>query len=314
MSRLTAYFLAIVALVSCSHKELCYDHSHMAELNITFDWTEIPDAQPESMSLYLFDDDGTNFQRYELIGHQGATIRVSKGLYHALFLNSDTRNLECRERDHISTFWVATKDEELTGTYAVFSANIVETRKGEDRQNERLARQPEMLWSGSCNDIVVGDGENNVTLIPSQSVIRVTINIHNVQNLENISTITGTISGFAEGIILHSGERNEGCVTHPLDFDLLDDRTTMYSELYTFGDCLTGNGEHYVDLYATLRDGSQWKYTYDVTSQVHGGTDKLHINIVLDSLPVPEPSPGVGGGGFVPIIDGWNQINIGVEM
>ena len=88
----------------------------------------------------------------------------------------------------------------------------------------------------------------------------------------------------------------------------------MYSELYTFGDCLSGNGEHYVDLYVTLRDRSQWKYTYDVTSQVHEATDKLHINIVLDSLPVPEPSPGVGGGGIVPFIGDWKSVEIELDM
>ena len=314
MKHLIKYISIMIAFMSCTHKELCYDHSHIAELNVSFDWTNLPGAEPESMSLYLFSEDGNNPQRYELLGHEGATIKVSKGIYHALFLNSDTRNIECRDRNHISTFLVTSKDEDPISTYASFGADLLDSSIDEIHQNERVARQPEMLWAGCYHDIVVGDGENNITLNPVQSVIGVTINIHNVHNLGNISSIRGTISGFAEGVLLESGMRNECSVTHSLDIQIYEDLTMLYAELYTFGDCLSGSGNHYVDLYVTLKDATQWKYSYDVTSQVHEATDNLHINIVLENLPVPELSPGEGGGGVLPYVGEWKTVEIGLMM
>ena len=81
--KLLQYLLGLVLmccnLLSCDHKELCFDHSHIASLKVAFDWVSAPEANPESMSLYLFSEDGTNPQRYELSGREGGTIRVSPG-------------------------------------------------------------------------------------------------------------------------------------------------------------------------------------------------------------------------------------------
>jgi hypothetical protein len=63
-----------------------------------------------------------------------------------------------------------------------------------------------------------------------------------------------------------------------------------------------------------LADGSQWTYNYDVTDIVHEAEDELLIHIELDSLPVPEPSPGSSGGGFVPSIGEWNNVEQELEM
>lgn len=57
-----AGFLATMLLpllTACEHKDLCYDHSHTTQLEVVFDWTEAPDANPATMSLYLYPEDGS---------------------------------------------------------------------------------------------------------------------------------------------------------------------------------------------------------------------------------------------------------------
>lgn len=46
--------LAVMLLplfTACEHKDLCYDHSHTTQLEVVFDWTEAPDADPATLPL-----------------------------------------------------------------------------------------------------------------------------------------------------------------------------------------------------------------------------------------------------------------------
>ena len=40
---LVAYMLGIC---SCDHKDLCMNHSHMVDVDVSFDWSYAPDADP----------------------------------------------------------------------------------------------------------------------------------------------------------------------------------------------------------------------------------------------------------------------------
>lgn len=321
--KLLQYLLGLVLmccnLLSCDHKELCFDHSHIASLKVAFDWVSAPEANPESMSLYLFSEDGTNPQRYELSGREGGTIRVSPGIYHAICLNSDTRNIDCRDKEHISSFLVTTKDYDATAIVNSLGLKSTTLPRSRGTEDERMVREPEMLWIGCTRSFLVEEGTDNlVTLSPEESVIKLSISIYNVQNLRYVSGIQGTISGLSEGILAADGVHNGCGVTLPFALTKNDEGTALTAQMQIFGDCLSGNEAHYINLYLVLADGSKWNYSYDVTAQLHEADESNHIHLVLDELPIPKPEGGGGGGseggGFVPTIDGWKSVNIGIKM
>ena len=86
-------WLVPAALLSCQHKELCYDHSHVVEVKVNFDWSECPDAAPRTMVLQLFTPDGSHCNRYEFGSPKGGVIRVQAGSYRMLFHNGDMENV-----------------------------------------------------------------------------------------------------------------------------------------------------------------------------------------------------------------------------
>ena len=96
MKKLFIYLFAALAVASCEHKDLCYDHSHTIDVEVVFDWRNASEAAPESMSLYLFPTNGGEALRYEFTDCGGGTIRVPVGNYGALCLNSDTENVTYR--------------------------------------------------------------------------------------------------------------------------------------------------------------------------------------------------------------------------
>ena len=52
--------LAAVSLSfsSCLHKDLCFDHTHRADVYVDFDWRNAQDANPTSMLTYFFPANG----------------------------------------------------------------------------------------------------------------------------------------------------------------------------------------------------------------------------------------------------------------
>ena len=68
MMRSVRYLWAMLATLafltqSCDHKDLCYRNEHHTELEIKFDWSNAPDAQPRTMVVQLFRMDGSHYQR-----------------------------------------------------------------------------------------------------------------------------------------------------------------------------------------------------------------------------------------------------------
>lgn len=44
MKKLFIYLFAALAVASCEHKDLCYDHSHTIDVEVVFDWRNASEA------------------------------------------------------------------------------------------------------------------------------------------------------------------------------------------------------------------------------------------------------------------------------
>lgn len=308
-------FSVVTLLAGCTHKELCEDHGHIVEIDVVFDWTNAADASPESMSLYLFSEDGTNPQRYELMGRDGGRIKISKGIYHAICFNGDTHNIECINRDNLSTFLIRSKDADDVTVSTGWGFSSVGLSTAMTSKDERLTREPDMLWVGDINDIVIDESCQPIVLTPEPSVMQIKITILNAENLSNASAIVGTLSGLADGILASGQSLNEATATIPFEVSMAKEASTLYTEFNAFGDCKNSDKSHYLDLFVLLKDGSIWKYSYDVTQEMHNDQNygTKTINITLDGLPIPKLED-VGSGGFVPTIDGWESVDIDIQM
>lgn len=69
---------------------------------------------------------------------------------------------------------------------------------------------------------------------------------------------------------------------------------------------------HKLTIYLFLTDGTKWYYTYDVTDQVSKAPDPHHVHIAVSGLTLPEPM--LTGGGLMPDVKDWNDVNIDISM
>ena len=100
------------------------------------------------------------------------------------------------------------------------------------------------------------------------------------------------------------------------------DETTIEGEFHTFGhydmetdvtraDDAAETVPHKLVLYAWLKDGSKYYYTFDVTDQVDEAPEKRRVHIVIDGLTLPEP---ITGGDMEVGVDDWIVVNEEIEM
>ncbi len=320
MKKCLTYIIGVTAaliLCGCEHKELCYDHAHVVSLKVNFDWQLAPEANPSSMSLYLYPEDGGEAMRYEFTDRRGGTIRVPIGRYDALCLNSGTENLRYRHTERRETFEVYTRDTELLSSFTSLGVRSDGAPRAEGTEDERVALQPDIVWSGSADDILLTLGDEGevreVTLLPDAVTVAYTIVIRNIDNLKYAMGLDASLSTLAESVRLYDGAPTGEDITLPFGLQVRPEEASATGSLLTFGHCPSRvDNRHYLTVYAILADGNRWYYTYDVTDQIHGAADPRDIIIEVDGLPLPKPL--VNGGGFQPVINEWQQVDIEITM
>lgn len=304
-----------MSFTSCLHKDLCFDHTHRADVYVDFDWQKAPDAAPTSMLTYFYPADGSVLE-YTFAGRDGGVVGLPIGnTYTAICINGDnTYWAGMRNTEDPDNFELYTKDAEQLESYGLRTRGLPRATGAE---GERIAMTPGMIWSHRLDNVELpGDmeGEKHITFTPEETVCHYTVDVYGIKNMQYIhgASIDATISGMAEGY-LH-GQRTTTDVPVTMPFTLKPDDATqsLHGEFLTFGECNTNKVDHHVTLYMYMSDGSKWYHTFDVTSQVTDAPDPTHVHIIISGLDLPKPISE--GGGFVPEVNEWNDINISLKM
>lgn len=300
------WFAALVAIAaaSCSHKDLCYDHSHIVELNVIFDWSEAPDATPRTMVLQLFELDGSHYNRYEFGSTKGGIIRVRAGAYRMLFHNGDMENV-VESGSRYEEYVVMTVDRELLAPIGRAS----EAPRPGDAEKQPVRFAPEPMWAGNSGPVEFARGAKDlsVTLVPRPVTTTYTVEIRNVENLQTAPDLGGALTGLAASYRPCCGVPSGESVTVPLDMKRADDRT-LTTTFSVFGHCPAGREEiHTFSIYTA----NKWYYHFDVTDQIHDPADPGHVRIVIDGLKLPSST-----GGMDSSVSDWtdNEIETDIEM
>ncbi len=318
--------LSVLLLVSCDYKDLCYDHNHWSTLNIQLDWQKAPLEQPTGMTVLFYNERGAGEpDRYDLAGCQGGTVRLLPGGYQAFTYNNDTETILFRGMNSVSSLEAYTRQSSIEEGTAMSTRS--QMPRPESTMEEPVILEPDPICGVAGEPFSLGqEVSQTITLQPELRYHVVHVTIHNVPNLQYSGQFGAALSGLASSMFMASGVPGEGLATQATTVQVVGD-STLTMEFRTFGHCphlKSGKeNEHLLTVYAILADGSQWYYTQNVTGEMHAvylhpeehpgqDPDDFEVDIELDELPLPKPI--VNGSGFQPTIDGWQGIEINVEM
>ena len=315
MRRFITMLAVLMLTQACTHKDLCYDHPHTIDIDVEFDWSKAPDAMPETMSLYLFPEDGGKVQRYEFTDHTSGRIRVLPGRYKTICMNSDTRNIRFGDRSSFETCFITTDETDLVNRNSTLDVRNSSIPKARGTEEERIIMSPDSIWTASMDEIVVDSLCRKISFTPEEAFIQFKVEIRNVENIQYLSGSSGALSSMAGAFFPGPKKMSEEKATIPFNTHISRKENMLSGKFLVFGHCPVTENQHFLTLYCHMADGSNFYCTYDVTEQIHSSNNDV-ITIILDHLPLPEPEPGEGGegGGFQPTVGGWESIDIGIQM
>ena len=315
--------ITLFLLSSCKMDmtELCDDHTHTTNMQVTFDWQLSPEATAKGMAVYFYnlDKPGNDPIRYDFAGMEGGTLKLTPGTWQAIAFNNDTETILLRGTESIHTMEAYTRQSSIEeGTLLTrASGERWPTTRGE---NQTVILEPDQLWCAVSEPFTLGIDEEprTISFKPESRISEISITIRNVPNLQYTSQFGGSITDLAPSIFLASGRQGAGRVTQAFTIDVIDSNT-LRMHFHTFGlvPQIEETGEqptNQLTIYAILADGTEWSYTEDVTGQLYNQeeqTENLSINIELEDLPVPKPI--INGSGFQPTIDDWEGTDIDVS-
>lgn len=343
MMKKVLYYILPLTLIACKAelRDLCYDHSHISNLQVGFDWQEVPEMNPKGMTVLFYDtkQDYQEPERYDFAGTEGGTARLLTGSYRALAYNYDTETILYRGSESLSTLEAYTRNSSVEeGTQLAPFTRGVAMPRAVGSENEPVILEPDELCGAVSDGFALNIDETAQVLIkPEFRTKLMTITISNVSNLEFTNQFGGALSGLAPSINMATGRVGEGQVTETFTCHAKD-ATTLEMSFRIFGHCPEGHDHeheqeqeqghseslhsHLLTIYAILADGSKWYYTTDISTQMHKEQpspeqgqepeDEEEISIEVEGLPIPKPI--VNGGGLQPTIDGWQSIEIEVGM
>lgn len=324
----TLLTLSLLLLTSCNHREFDYaqEDIEVAYIDVVFDWCNEPDANPESMSLYLFPDDGREPVRHEFVGREGGTIRVTAGTYHAICVNSDNRDVFIRNKDSHSTFEITTSEVTTLSLSNSLKVSPLDVPRASGSEDQKIVNQPPLLWSSSQTDIVITSGPSGkgrtragnqeLRMYPVRIVDTYVVTVNKINNIQNLQSLSATISDMSDGYLPAPGSPNESSAIISLDMSHDAANANAQGTFLTFGHCPADVRRHRLMLYALLTDDSKYYYEFDVSEQAHQGPadDNVHY-ITIELIDIPETGGhDTGGGGMSPTVDDWQTVNINLDM
>ena len=109
--------ITLFLLSSCKMDmtELCDDHTHTTNMQVTFDWQLSPEATAKGMAVYFYnlDKPGNDPIRYDFAGMEGGTLKLTPGTWQAIAFNNDTETILLRGTESIHTMEAYTRQSSI---------------------------------------------------------------------------------------------------------------------------------------------------------------------------------------------------------
>lgn len=314
--RLILSFSLLLILSSCNHKELCYVvHPHEVKINVVYDWTDAPDADPIGMCVFFYhEDSGVSPVRVDFRGITGGEVHLIPGRYRVITYNNDTEAIRIGNSHDYDIHYAFTREGNILEP--IYGNGMKLPPRSEGTEDERVMITPDMLWGYSQTDVVITGIENQeIVLYPHDMLCHYSYEVRNVKNMKHVTQMSGALSGMAPSMFLSSESLHTEPVTLPFGASR-DGDSTIRGEFLTFGHHLDVDRPHKMSFYMVMDDGSKYSFTtgknLDVTDQVHSAPNPKRVHIIIDGLDLPTPIEN--GSGFNPDVDDWDDVQQDIIM
>lgn len=319
-----------ITLLSCEHKELCYDHPahspntwvHIAaeyvrewqykqeggpdwendpiwQETFGFPYSGLKPSAPDGMRIHAYplnrsESDGNS--NTDNLPSKGGDTSFGEGEYQLLFHNNDTEYIVFRQMESYPEANATTRTT-IQGSYTESGGGKIP-----------MVNQPDLLFVGHTDRYVsglkLGVDTLSVTLRPLVFTYIVFFEITN--GLEHISLARATLAGMAGSVNLHNGKRSAERVAILFDCEKSDEG--LMAVVRSFGTPKLPEGEagcHTLALELKFKNGKRMSRTFDLSDQITGQPCGGVIGIL--GIEIPDEMTEGPDSGFDVDIDDWGD-------
>ncbi len=323
--------LTLLALTSCEHKELCFNHDEHAPKTQTAvlisyeqewqyrnegtDWKENTEWQnlfgvtynelypdiPEGIRVQTFEKKGGN--NIFNIAPYGEIINLREGTHDMLFYNNDTEYIVF---DNIDVFAKA-KATTRTRSRSTYIGNQF---SGSEKEN--TVNPPDMLYGNYIESYttVRKKGIDSLEVMMHPLVFKYLIFYEFEAGLEYVALARGALAGMADAVYLNSGHTSEKEATILFNCEVKPNGVQTITQSFGIPDYpnpqyARGPGKYALNLEVMLKNGKIKSFNFDVTDQVavqpQGGI------IFVSGIKIDKEEGEAGGAGFDVDVDDWGE-------
>ena len=316
MKKSFLFALVLLLLASCRYKDLCYDHNHgtqnnlSLELNLKLDLDidlEVSEEAhtkitvPTYMKVCFYDPLSGVLQKTDFVGPYGGPLHVNPGSYRMVVYSFDTEWTWIRGEHEIDSLEAYTSDitAQMSPKFLAFSTNK------EDAPGPIIYTPDHLLVTQKDVEIPPYTLETQVITITASAATVVEtygFEVTNVTGLEYIASAEAFVTNQARSTFFGRGEKNTepATVYFPVQVSLKENK--LKTTFNTFGK-LPGDSQSYLHIVITDTEGKVYTITEDITEQFE---DPGHEIVIDEAIDIPKPE--TVGGGIAPTVEDWEDI------
>lgn len=318
----------VMVCVSCNHKDLCYMEMQKSKIIVEYDWSEAPEATSAGMCVFLYSvSDPNAYYRFDFDNTKGGEIEIPAGRYVLITYNNDTELVRFSGTNVFGNHVAYTREGDLLEPlYGNGVTSAVKPTNG-----ERVCITPDGLWGCHAYDVAISEhgvtytidryndsrdgsdedihssGDQTITLYPHDMLCHYSYEVKHVENAQNISSISASISGMSVSLGMSDESLGSENITLPVSGTVDPSASKVTGEFLAFGHNGNGTVSHKMAFFVIMKNGAKYRIegddSFDVSSQVDNAPDQRHVHIVIDRLSVPEQDSEEEG--WDPTVDDW---------
>lgn len=280
------------------------------DVDLDIEHEQNPVTRPELMKVCLCDPVTGEVVFYDFLDAEGGYISPKPGDYDVIVYNYDSEFAKVRDERNFYTVNGSTDEvsDYVKNQLKPFLAARQQMHMQQRSDAELIVEQPDHLFAGTVKGVhipqVYEEEVLDMTVGVDVSTVVETwyVKLSNVKGVENISEIKSLMTGMSESTLLHNRQDSENPVTILFDMKAGKDGRSLVGMFRIYGKNPLYDSLLDIDLEITDTGGEEEYFNFDVTDQFDNNKD--HWIIIDEEIVVDKPV----GGGFLPTVDEWENI------
>lgn len=287
--------------------------------------SKVSGVMPKYVEVLFYDTQNHNLLHSKIMESHGGEFDIPAGDYDIVIYSFGTESTQVTSLDNRTNIEAFTSNISDLMTNRFKQTKVLNDHSNGDStllmkgyEDDPIIYEPDHLYVACERGIHIPtyeDRRESITIYATAKTILdvYSLEVLNIKGAENIEVVEAFITGQVKSNYFGIGERAFDVATLYTDMKVDKKNNRLYSVFCTFGKQPGESNKIYLDITVKDTGGGQHRYIYDVTDQFDDPENTNH-RLIIDGSEIDIPEGKLGGGGFAPSVDNWDEEEFDVPL